>query len=168
MVAPAVATALRTAVARIAKFGLKKAPKAKAPKKKKKRRRDDTPDEEKDIDEAIKEALEEMSYRMEEEAVRLCPVRSGALRGSITSGVEEDTNTVWVGAGFDEEVNYAKYVEYGTPPHIIVPNTKQALYWKGAEYPVRRVMHPGTRPNPFLRPAATKYEQNFQQYSLRS
>ena len=47
----------------------------------------------------------------------------------------------------------AKRLEYGTEPHIIVPKDKKALFWKGAEHPVKKVHHPGTRPYPFLRPA---------------
>ena len=163
MVAPVAAiggAALRIAVQRLAKKGLKKGlkkkTKARSPKKRRRKKQ-----EGKDFDEALKEALEEMAFRMEAEAVRMCPVNTGALMGSITSGVEEDTNTVWVGAGFDAEVDYAKYVEYGTPPHIISPKDKKALYWKGAEHPVKRVKHPGTRPKPFLRPAANKVKREF-------
>src|SRR5438045_9414987 len=46
--------------------------------------------------------------------------------------------------------SYAPYVEFGTKPHVILPKDKKALYWPGAEHPVRRVNHPGTKPKPFL------------------
>ena len=47
-------------------------------------------------------------------------------------------------------VNYALYVHEGTGPHDIVPIKAQALFWPGAAHPVKRVHHPGTRPNPFM------------------
>lgn len=46
--------------------------------------------------------------------------------------------------------SYAPYVEFGTKPHVIVPREKKALYWPGAAHPVRKVNHPGTKPNPFM------------------
>ena len=32
----------------------------------------------------------------------------------------------------------------------ILPVKKQALYWKGADHPVKRVEHPGSKANPFM------------------
>lgn len=46
--------------------------------------------------------------------------------------------------------SYAPYVEFGTKPHVIVPKNAQALYWPGAAHPVRRVNHPGSKPNPYM------------------
>lgn len=46
--------------------------------------------------------------------------------------------------------SYAPYVEFGTPPHIILPKTAKALYWPGAAHPVRKVNHPGTKANQFM------------------
>lgn len=46
------------------------------------------------------------------------------------------------------------YVEFGTPPHVITPKTKQVLRWVGEggdEHFAKRVFHPGTDPNPFFR-----------------
>lgn len=37
-----------------------------------------------------------------------------------------------------------RFIEYGTNPHEITPDIRRALYWSGAEHPVRRVQHPGT------------------------
>lgn len=48
---------------------------------------------------------------------------------------------------------HAAWVEYGTAPHIIRPNSKKALHWVGARHPVAVVHHPGTRAQPYLRPA---------------
>jgi hypothetical protein len=46
--------------------------------------------------------------------------------------------------------SYAPYVEFGTKPHTILPKDKKALFWPGAAHPVRRVNHPGTKPNQFM------------------
>ena len=46
--------------------------------------------------------------------------------------------------------SYAPYVEFGTAPHIIEPKNGKALFWPGAEHPVRIVHHPGTKPNRFM------------------
>src|SRR3954468_8897955 len=46
--------------------------------------------------------------------------------------------------------SYAPYVEFGTKPHVILPKDKKALYWPGAAHPVRRVNHPGSKPNAFM------------------
>jgi hypothetical protein len=46
--------------------------------------------------------------------------------------------------------SYAPLVEFGTKPHVIRPKDKQALYWPGADHPVRSVNHPGTKANPYM------------------
>lgn len=79
-------------------------------------------------------------------------VRSGRLRASITHQI---LTTPYGGlvARVGSNVEYAGFVEYGTPAHTIRPRRKRALYWKGAPHPVARVCHPGNRPYPYLRPA---------------
>jgi hypothetical protein len=46
--------------------------------------------------------------------------------------------------------SYAPMVELGTKPHTIAPKSAKALYWPGAEHPVARVNHPGTKANRFM------------------
>jgi hypothetical protein len=46
--------------------------------------------------------------------------------------------------------SYARFVEFGTAPHTILPKNGKALYWAGADHPVRVVHHPGTKENPFM------------------
>jgi len=46
--------------------------------------------------------------------------------------------------------SYAPYVEFGTAPHIIEPKDAKALYWSGAQHPVKIVHHPGTKANPYM------------------
>lgn len=75
-----------------------------------------------------------------------CPVDTGILRGSI--GVKADGMTLIISMN-----EYGKYVEYGTPPRIITPRIKKALAFKieGEDVIVKKVKHPGTRPQPFIR-----------------
>lgn len=39
---------------------------------------------------------------------------------------------------------HSTLLEFGTRPHVIEPNGKQALAWPGGRHPVKRVHHPGT------------------------
>lgn len=86
-----------------------------------------------------------------DDARRYCPKHTGDLAESVESHVENG-NLIVSATGSDEE-SYAAYVELGARPHIIRPNGKKALFWPGAAHPVGLVHHPGTRPQPFLRPA---------------
>ena len=42
-------------------------------------------------------------------------------------------------------VDYGEILEEGSPAHVITPKNSKALYWKGADHPVKRVNHPGTQ-----------------------
>lgn len=93
-------------------------------------------------------------------AKELCPVSphgsggnpSGHLRNSIEYGVGRDERGLYGEAGTD--VEYALPVELGSRPHVIESH---------GDYPLRnpatgqvfgkRVQHPGTEAQPFLRPA---------------
>lgn len=85
------------------------------------------------------------------DARRYCPKRTGDLADSIEHHLEGG-NLIVSATGSDED-SYAVYVEMGTRPHEIRPRDKQALFWPGAAHPVGKVHHPGTQPEPFLRPA---------------
>lgn len=74
------------------------------------------------------------------------PVRRGTLRRSITSREDVPGQRGTVGTN----LRYARTVHQGSGPHIIRPKAGKALFWKGAAHPVRKVMHPGSRANPFL------------------
>ena len=86
------------------------------------------------------------------DAKRYCPERTGALQESIEHHLE-DGNLIVSATGGADGRTYAAYVELGTRPHEILPIAKKALFWPGADHPVGKVNHPGTRPQPFLRPA---------------
>jgi hypothetical protein len=78
-------------------------------------------------------------------------VDTGRYRSSIAWRLGEDGLGLYAEIG--SAVKYAGYLERGTRPHVIRPRQKKALFWKGAEHPVRLVHHPGTRPYHVLKRA---------------
>lgn len=96
---------------------------------------------------ALTAAMTRIVQEIADDAQRLVPVNTGRLRASIQWELSGTTGRV------STDVPYWRYVEYGTPPHMIRPNAKKALFWDGADHPVAKVHHPGTAAQPFLRPA---------------
>jgi len=90
------------------------------------------------------------------EAKSRVPVRTGLLQGSLRMTPATIRGNQIIGEWGSYQVNYARVVEFGMRPHIILPVNKKALYWKGAAHPVKVVHHPGTKGKPYLRPAAEK------------
>jgi HK97 gp10 family phage protein len=99
----------------------------------------------------VARAVDRTRIDVQNEARRRAPVDTGRLRSSIVSRTEGGGRSLGYVVG--SNVNYAAAVEYGTAPHVIKPKYKRALYWPGAAHPVAQVNHPGTRAQPFLRPA---------------
>ena len=103
-----------------------------------------------EIDEAFKKmisiAMFDIANDLRNELVRVCPADTGILRNSIEVRPEGMTLIISM-------VRYGEYVEYGTSPHLILPTKKKALAFKveGKKIVVKKVSHPGTRPNPFIR-----------------
>lgn len=86
------------------------------------------------------------------------PVDTSRLKNSIThEGPFKKGGYIVVKVGTN--VKYAKPVEEGTPPHVILPTNKKALFWPGADHPVARVNHPGTKGKPYLKPALRKMQE---------
>jgi hypothetical protein len=99
------------------------------------------------IEGAAADFLEKIAGEVEDDAKAICPVDTGKLRESIEH--EVDGMTARIGSN----VSYALYVEEGTSPHIIRAKNGGALFWPGADHPVAVVHHPGTRAEPYLKPA---------------
>jgi len=83
---------------------------------------------------------------------RNSPVNHGRLAGSFALSQLEEF--AWK---IHSSVKYALAVHEGTGLYgpekrkfEIRPVKKKALYWKGAPHPVKKVMHPGQKPNPFV------------------
>jgi hypothetical protein len=101
------------------------------------------------VDAAINDWLEHtIGPAILADARNLVPKRTGRLAESLRAEVQG--KTLRVGS---LDCNYATDVEMGTAAHVILPRNKKALHWPGADHPVARVNHPGTKPQPYLRPA---------------
>ncbi|MBU2249076.1 MAG: hypothetical protein KKD77_20180 [Gammaproteobacteria bacterium] len=98
------------------------------------------------------------------DAKRYAPVDKGLLRRRIELDKKGDLHyELW------SHVPYSAHVEYGTSPHIIRPVNAQALRFEtgkavsgfgrtwarggGGVVYAKKVKHPGTSPQPFMRPA---------------
>ena len=75
------------------------------------------------------------------------PVDTGDLKGSVNHQVNGNVITISM-------AEQGLWTEFGTPPHIIRPVDAKALHFKtgGNEVFAKVVHHPGTRPNPWIRP----------------
>lgn len=75
----------------------------------------------------------------------------------------EDPEVAEVGASAD----HAKYVEFGTDPHTIEADDAEALHFEidGESVFAQSVQHPGTKPQPFIRPARLHVVANTQSYA---
>lgn len=68
------------------------------------------------------------------------------FRGKVVAGIRVGGKTKKGASVF-----YAHIIEYGSRPHLIKAKPGGAIFVGGS--PLTQVMHPGTRPNPFVRPA---------------
>ena len=92
------------------------------------------------------QAMQRSVLIVEAAAKREAPVRTGNLRRTITSRVEQGGQRGVVGTN----APYARPVHDGSRLHLIRPVRARALMWKGAAHPVRVVKHPGSKANPFF------------------
>lgn len=113
------------------------------------------------MDELLDRAIFDISIRLQNELILTCPVDTGRLRGSIKVKPYGKGLIIWM-------ADYGKLVEFGTPPHVIKPTEKKALKFKvgGKDIIVKKVKHPGTRPNPFIRTAINTKLRNIIQEEL--
>lgn len=96
----------------------------------------------------VARAMDRLADDIADDARRFAPVDSTDLVRSIKVHKIGPTSR-----RIHAHAPYAAYVELGTRPHVIRPNNKKALHWPTARHPVKVVHHPGTRAQPYLRPA---------------
>lgn len=65
-------------------------------------------------------------------------------------------------------VEYALVVQEGSRAHIIEPVNRRALYWEGADHPVYRVRHPGTKANPYVDRSISATEERLEEFAMRA
>jgi HK97 gp10 family phage protein len=113
---------------------------------------------------AKKRAVLKICQAIEGTAVMLCPVDKGDLRASIgyacelgsTSGASKPTEYDGIVTTNKE---HAPHVEFGTRPHTIAVKFARVLS-NGKDVFGTIVNHPGTRAQPFMRPALDQNVNN--------
>lgn len=88
--------------------------------------------------------------------------KSGNLQDAIEVQIRDDTVEISLN---ETRAPYATFVHEGTGlwgpqrrAYAIMPRDRQALFFD--EHPVRRVIHPGTQPDPFLYDAADNVREH--------
>ena len=100
----------------------------------------------KEYTEPIERFLDLASILLQSEATKEAPVVEGRLRGNIS--VLPKNRKGERSVGNTALIDYAKYVYYGTKPHVILPKKKKALKTPYGTF--KKVNHPGTKANPYL------------------
>ena len=108
----------------------------------------------------VKEVVKNSAFNIESKAKKNInsnkSVKTGHLIRSISTDVKGLEATIHT-----SNLKYAPMVEFGTKAHIIRPKNKKALYWKGANRPVKQVNHPGSKAKPYLIPAFEDEKDKF-------
>lgn len=111
----------------------------------------------------LEEATDEIAVTLQSNIKKEAPYLQGRLRRSIRVDTRVFAKFALITGYWDEGLApHGIFVLAGTKAHIILPKgqgtfhagkqlTKgSALWWPGAEHPVRKVHHPGTKANDFL------------------
>jgi HK97 gp10 family phage protein len=101
-----------------------------------------------------REFMPQAVIKLEQTAKDMAQIDKGQLKGSFSHKVQGNTGIV------ANNAEHAIYVEYGTRPHTITVNGPVFLKSKksgtiGWRY-LGTIRHPGTKAQPFMRPAARK------------
>ena len=97
-------------------------------------------------DDHIERFLDKAALELMTEAEKEAPRDTQALAGDIT--VFPITTKGERSVGNTALIDYAKYVYYGTQPHVIRPKKKKALKTPYGVF--KKINHPGTKANPYL------------------
>lgn len=88
--------------------------------------------------------------------------RSGKLEGDISYKVYSSPYPILEVGVLDEQHPYGHFVHSGTSPHWITPVKAKSLRFFIGGKPVfaKKVLHPGTRPDPFVKNGVKKNMKN--------
>lgn len=104
------------------------------------------------IDVASARELRALALKTKNDAQEYTPTDTGRLKTGWYVETGKDEQGPWADVG--NTVEYTKEVEYGTRPHVIRAKNKKVLAnTKTGEVFGPVVNHPGTSPQPMLRPA---------------
>ena len=112
------------------------------------------------LPEELKNLVNTAAFAVDREVKLAAPVKTGNLQGATSiDNLSDYEKRIFVDEGI---APYAIYVIKGTKPHDIYPKgqglfhagkqlTKgAALWWPGADHPVKVVHHPGTEANDYF------------------
>jgi hypothetical protein len=100
------------------------------------------------IPEELKNLVNTAAFAVDREVKEASPVITGNLQGATSiDNLSDYEKRIFVDEGI---APYAIYVIKGTKPHDIYPVNAKALYWPGADHPVKVVHHPGTEANDYF------------------
>jgi HK97 gp10 family phage protein len=111
---------------------------------------------------AAQQVIKDTAVKVQSLSQSMAPVKSGRLRNSISIKYPDPLS-----ASIGPQVEYGVYQEFGTgsrgefggQPYEIKPKTQGSLLVfkvNGKTVYARRVMHPGIKAHPFMRPALTQ------------
>ncbi|WP_298036082.1 HK97 gp10 family phage protein [uncultured Campylobacter sp.] len=114
---------------------------------------------------ALKRFLFRIGSGVRYRAHKIAPVGPGNDEGYNGGNLKKDikvfddrSNDLSIGVGNSALVSYAKFVYFGTRPHVIKPKKMKALAnKKSGQIFGKSVNHPGTKANPYLEKAFSEY-----------
>jgi len=114
----------------------------------------------------ISRAVEQSVFLVEGEAKRLAPVNKQTGGGNLRQSIKASMKTSYVGE-VDVGAKYAAAVHEGTRPHVIEARNKKVLAnRRQGQFFGKKVNHPGTKAQPFLREAAEKSALRINEFFL--
>ena len=114
------------------------------------------------VTEAKAQGMEYATQEMVRVLMMNSPVDHGLLKSWFIESMTEDE------AHIKSPAEYARYVNDGTGPYVIEPVSAKALYWEGADHPVKRVHHPGIKGQHFVEQSIDDVEGRLGDYFLKA
>ena len=114
------------------------------------------------LTQAKQKGLEYSSQELIRVLMRNSPVDHGLLKSWFLDSLSSDEAVI------KSPAEYAQWVNDGTQPYTITPTSKKALYWEGADHPVRVVHHPGIKGKHFVEDSINDVNGRLEGYFLRA
>ena len=112
------------------------------------------------------QAKEQGMKYVSEELIRVLernsPVDHGVLKKWFSESLGSDEAVI------KSPAEYAEWVNDGTRPYTITPTSKKALYWEGADHPVKVVHHPGIKARHFVEDSLNDVNGRLDGYFLKA
>jgi len=113
------------------------------------------------LPEELKKLVNTAAFAVDREVKLAAPVVTGNLQGATSiDNLSDYEKRIYVDEGI---APYAIFVIKGTKPHDIYPVNAQALYWPGADHPVKHVNHPGTEANDYFQTGVDNAQSDIDQ-----